>query len=302
MAPEAPGNIVILDLALAESGVHAKVDRFEPGNGAFWVIWSAMGDIREVHDGAEEGGDSPYVPAGGGVIQVLVPEGARRFQYTAAVQGQDTLVWRDKLAGMGLMLVVVLPAGYVLPSVLPADVEPVPNALKDFDGRLAFFWRLVGQTEDQQVNVSWRMEPLEGRDLGSYVASLTEAAEGHRRETGDIGTHVDPPSNAPPPASTDTLRVKKAPPPDVRHQVVASTSRLLTVTTHWTFVSGILVSLVGVVVLILGGTGVTTFSLFGQSFESTNVGIAAIFIGVVMVILNVRKILSIADRQGRRAA
>ena len=298
MAPEAPGNIVILDLALRGSRVYARVDRFEPADRAFWVIWSAIGDIREVHDGAKERRDSPYVPAGGGVIQVLAPKGARRFQYTAAVQGKDTLVWRDKVAGMGLMLVVVLPVGYVLPD----DVEPVPNAFKDFDGRLAFFWRLVGQAEDQQVNVSWRMERLEGRDLSSYVASLTEAPKGHQLETGDIGTHVDPPSNASLPAPTDKLRVKKAPPPDVPHQVVASTSRLLTVITHWTFVSSILVSLVGVVILIVGGAGVTTFSLFGQSFESTNVGIAAIFIGIVMVILNVRKILSIADRQGRRAA
>jgi hypothetical protein len=48
MAPEAPGNITILDLALKNSRVECKVDRFEPNRAVnpFFVSWSSIGPIQ----------------------------------------------------------------------------------------------------------------------------------------------------------------------------------------------------------------------------------------------------------------
>ncbi|MFI6658072.1 hypothetical protein ACIBL8_21415 [Streptomyces sp. NPDC050523] len=47
----------------------------------------------------------------------------------------------------------------------------------------------------------------------------------------------------------------------------------------------------GVVLVALGATGDTQFTLFGQRFQSTNVGIGAIFIGGVVLVLLIRAAL-----------
>ena len=66
--------------------------------------------------------------------------------------------------------------------------------------------------------------------------------------------------------------------------------------THWSFIFGSLLSILGVVLVIIGATGDTEFNLFGQSFKSANVGVAALFIGAVLVVLNVRRLLSSYDK------
>jgi len=304
MAPEAPGNIVILDVAETKDGFECDVDRFEPSEAlsAFWVIWSATGRVRAVDEG--QPARANYVSAGGGVLNVLAPQGAKRFQYRARIQGQRDLLWRDVVHGDGLMLVVILPRGYVLPSVDQGVIAPTPHAFKEFDGRLAYFWRLTNRGEDNQINVRWRMEPVGDRDLAEHCAWLSERAarirEFEAEGTPDIGTYVDPsPQDEPPDAATG-VPIEQTAPPNAPHDVLAATSDLLRVMTHWTFLTGILVSLVGVILVFLGEQGDTGFELFGQTFESTSVGIAAIFIGVVMIILNIRKILGVAVRQAQR--
>ena len=84
----------------------------------------------------------------------------------------------------------------------------------------------------------------------------------------------------------------------VTREVIRQAERpvLLNLMTHWSFWSGLLASALGVGLVILGSTGTTEFTFFGQSFKSQNVGIAALFIGASVVVLNVRRILKAYEK------
>jgi len=69
-------------------------------------------------------------------------------------------------------------------------------------------------------------------------------------------------------------------------------SRIATIT----FVVGLFLSIIGIILVYLGATGNTEFNFFGQSFKSSNVGIAAIFLGSAMIVLNIRRTLTSFDR------
>lgn len=71
---------------------------------------------------------------------------------------------------------------------------------------------------------------------------------------------------------------------------------LLTLVTHWSFWFGTLLAVLGVVLVAIGSGGDTQFVFFGQSFKSQNVGIASFFLGAVLVVLNVRRILKSLDK------
>ena len=45
------------------------------------------------------------------------------------------------------------------------------------------------------------------------------------------------------------------------------------------YIAGLVLAALGAFLVYLGATGSTEFSFFGQTFKSTNVGIAAIFVG-----------------------
>lgn len=75
------------------------------------------------------------------------------------------------------------------------------------------------------------------------------------------------------------------------------TPPLLSLITHWSFWFGVLLALLGVVLVIVGATGETDFVFFGQSFKSQNVAIASCFLGAVLVVLNVRRVLKSLDRR-----
>jgi uncharacterized integral membrane protein len=64
----------------------------------------------------------------------------------------------------------------------------------------------------------------------------------------------------------------------------------------WTFCIGALFAILGIVLVILGATGETEFSFFGQTFKSTNIGIAAFFLGAAIIVLNVRRVLKSLDK------
>jgi hypothetical protein len=64
----------------------------------------------------------------------------------------------------------------------------------------------------------------------------------------------------------------------------------------FTFIIGVLLVLAGVVLVWLGAQGSTKFNIFGNDFSSDNVGIASLFIGAVLVILNFRRVLKSVER------
>ncbi|QSX36469.1 hypothetical protein [Shewanella sedimentimangrovi] len=76
-------------------------------------------------------------------------------------------------------------------------------------------------------------------------------------------------------------------------------SPLLFLLTNWSFIFGSLLSVLGVVLVVMGATGETEFSFFGQTFKSQNIGIAAFFLGATLVVLNVRRILKSYDSDNR---
>ncbi len=52
----------------------------------------------------------------------------------------------------------------------------------------------------------------------------------------------------------------------------------------------------GIGLAILGGSAQTTFTLFGNQFSSTSVGVSLAFIGAVIVIITLRRVLSSVDK------
>jgi hypothetical protein len=61
------------------------------------------------------------------------------------------------------------------------------------------------------------------------------------------------------------------------------------------FIAGVIFAGFGVWLVILGAAGDTEFSLFGQKMRTTDIGIAAVFIGAVTIILLVRRVLATFD-------
>jgi membrane protein implicated in regulation of membrane protease activity len=52
----------------------------------------------------------------------------------------------------------------------------------------------------------------------------------------------------------------------------------------------------GIVLAILGGSAQTAFTLFGNQFSSTSVGVSLAFIGAVIVVITIRRVLSSVDK------
>jgi hypothetical protein len=72
-------------------------------------------------------------------------------------------------------------------------------------------------------------------------------------------------------------------------------SPLLLLIARGTFVIGALLAIMGVAFVALGATGETEFSFFGQTFRSESVGIAALFLGAALIVLNIRRVLKSSD-------
>jgi hypothetical protein len=60
---------------------------------------------------------------------------------------------------------------------------------------------------------------------------------------------------------------------------------VLTIIAVGTLIFGALIAGMGIVLVYLGSTGAARIRFFGQSFDSANVGIGAIFLGSVTVVI-----------------
>ncbi len=72
-------------------------------------------------------------------------------------------------------------------------------------------------------------------------------------------------------------------------------SPLLKIIIYGTFIIGLGFALIGVWLVVLGATGETEFSFFGQSFKSVNVGIASVFIGGAIIVILIRRAFKSID-------
>jgi hypothetical protein len=157
MSPEGPGSLVVLDLSVDGQGNWSgEIDRFDPLGATQWlrVSWSAVSCTGN------------RVPAGGGVVCVTVPEvGYRRERYPVdgLTAGAGRLHWRDKAPGEGLMLVIVLPIGWIIPSARDASRPPVD--VKIFCGRFAAYWMM----HDGRDFVWWNVSEATGTAMNQHV-------------------------------------------------------------------------------------------------------------------------------------
>lgn len=157
MSPEAPGNLVVLDLRVDGDAVVCHVERFDPVDpnaGFLRVSWNAVSR------------PSGYDAVAGGAVYVEVPAGFERREYDAApdVLG-ERLGWIDKVFGDGLMLVVRLPYGFAVPGF--RDTEPPPVAAKTHDGRMVLYWLLPERTR-----VTWRQDRVDVDRVAGLCATI----------------------------------------------------------------------------------------------------------------------------------
>jgi hypothetical protein len=66
---------------------------------------------------------------------------------------------------------------------------------------------------------------------------------------------------------------------------------LLTTIAVGAMIFGVTISGMGIALVYLGSRGATKIQFFGQSFDSTNVGIGAIFLGAVTVVIVLTRLM-----------
>jgi hypothetical protein len=66
---------------------------------------------------------------------------------------------------------------------------------------------------------------------------------------------------------------------------------LLSIIAVGTMIFGAIISGMGIVLVYLGSKGVTKIQFFGQSFDSANVGIGAIFLGASTVVIVLTRLM-----------
>jgi hypothetical protein len=161
VSPEAPGNLVVLDLRSEKDGFVCHVERYDPVDpnaGFLRVSWNAVSR------------PPGYEVVAGGAAYVKVPPGFEYGEYDAAPDSlRDRLGWIDKVFGDGLMLVVRLPYGFAVPGF--PDAEPAPVAAKAHDGRMVLYWLLPERTR-----VTWRQDRVDPERVPALCGTITNDA------------------------------------------------------------------------------------------------------------------------------
>jgi hypothetical protein len=165
MSPEAPGNLVVLDLRFQNHDLTGSIERISPPQEQL-----IDGPLRVRFDTRTK--EKGFEPVTGGVAWVSRPTGyvrtAREPVGTVPCAGGEDFYYNHVAYGEGLMLVLILPEGYTL-----ADSHPVPRGAKQFNGRIATYFKPQGSFGDD-TRVTWRLRRFD-KDLKSEVERI------HRR-------------------------------------------------------------------------------------------------------------------------
>ncbi|MQA30688.1 MAG: hypothetical protein GEU82_12770, partial [Luteitalea sp.] len=174
MSPEAPGNLVALDISSDTSGLVCRVERYDPidVHATFLrVSWNAI---------ARPPGYEPIV---GGAAYVDVPPGFEHRTYEARPDiAGARLAWLDKVFGDGLMLIAVLPYGHALPDF--HDADPPPVAAKLHEGRMVIYWLLA-----ERARTTWRMEVVNAERIPELCSAVNQEAS--RRDRRPLSAPVN---------------------------------------------------------------------------------------------------------------
>ncbi|MFL6313612.1 MAG: hypothetical protein ACJ71W_16050 [Terriglobales bacterium] len=155
MSPEAPGNLVILDLSYDEEKqiLFTTVEEVVPDQGKPPEGW-----LRVRFD---EAPGEKFEPVGGGVAHVRRPPGYEHGRPTEksevlSLPGTDRYIFSNVAQGDGLQLIAILPSGYTL-----SEFKPSPTNAKEFKGRIAVYFR-PKEHQGQTATIIFCLKKFEG--------------------------------------------------------------------------------------------------------------------------------------------
>jgi hypothetical protein len=162
MTPEAPGNLVVLDLRFKGEALAGSVERVSPPQDE-----PTQGSLRVRFDARTK--EKGFYPVGDGVAWVSQPAGYVHTdpEPVGKVHSPDGLqfYYNHVAYGEGFMLIVVLPRDYTL-----AESSPPPRGAKEFRGRIAAYFKPAGSF-GADTRVCWTLKKV-GGNLKADVRSL----------------------------------------------------------------------------------------------------------------------------------
>ncbi len=153
MSPEAPGNLVVLNLSFQGDELTGTVERVSPSQEGL-----SQGALKVRFDARTN--EQGFYSVGNGVAWVSQPtnyvqspcERAGKIPSPGGLQ----FYYNHVAYGDGLMLILILPKGYTL-----SESDPVPRGVKEFRGRIALYFKPTGQFGDE-TRVAWKLKKVEG--------------------------------------------------------------------------------------------------------------------------------------------
>lgn len=196
MPPEEPGNLTVIDLRFEGDGktLQATFERVDaPLKDWLAVSWASRTP------------PAGYAPLGGGTVCYREVPGLEPSAGAGEVDriGNRGLSygWRQKTGAQGLMLVLVLPAGYTLEaSSAPAEAAKTVAG----DTRIAVYWMLT--SSDGRVSLQWTLVRCTG-DLPSEAARLNELFYSGGRRASPGYVFIEPEEPGPRPSEKRPIRV-----------------------------------------------------------------------------------------------
>jgi hypothetical protein len=167
MAPEAPADLVVLDLRFENGTLKANVQAMEP---------SREMKARDERVHVSWNADSPpagYFSTSGNAVYVRDIAELQKECYSVEIEhANGKYTWRYPTA-TSMMFVLVFPAGYLL-----AECEPKPTRAKIVGNRLAAYWIFSGPNRPAGVaELQWSMRAVAGaQEIASTATRINQAA------------------------------------------------------------------------------------------------------------------------------
>ncbi len=164
MAPERPRALVILDFGPPADGGGGTVYHWDPvdASSELVVLWEA------------EHCPADFLEVAEGVACVAVPPGYKEYRYELRREPPAdplALSWRGQVRGSALMVVAILPRGYLYAE--PRQGSDWPVKAKVVGDRMAIYWFFGGG--DVTVEPAWRMAIAARPDqLAERCAAINE--------------------------------------------------------------------------------------------------------------------------------